>query len=53
MKTERIALPFVSEIRPLLDNRELNNEPAGEIDFCKLPKLVQEYITKQIKGLLS
>lgn len=53
MKTERIALPFVCEIRPLLDNCELQYEPVGDIDFCKLPNLVQEYIDAQIKDLLS
>lgn len=49
MKTIRIALPFVSEVRPLLDNQELKDEPGGDIDFCKLHKLVQEYIVKQIQ----
>ena len=43
----------MNEIRSLLYNRELNDEPVGDIDFCKLPTLVQEYITGQIKDLLA
>lgn len=48
MKTIRIALPFVSEIRPLLDEG-LTYAQVGEFDFTNLHLLVQDYICKNVE----
>ena len=47
MKTERIALPFVNEIRPLLDEG-LVSVQIGEFDFANLHMLVQDHICKNV-----
>ena len=47
MKTIRIALPFVSEIRPLLEEG-LTYAQVGEFDFTNLHMLVQDHICKNV-----
>ena len=47
MKTIRIALPFVNEIRPLLEEG-LVSAQIGEFDFANLHMLVQDHICKNV-----
>lgn len=53
MKTIRIAVPFVGEIQPLLDNLELQYQEVRAIEFQYLPGQVQNFILNEISDNLD